>query len=114
MSPFTNLGPGDEATFPPYYGHPNDPRAPDDVDITDESSWTDLRTARCPFCGGEGLVLETNYQTFRVQCESCNAQGPLRTDPVEAVEAWDHRQPPDRHIPALVRRDRIAELQEQQ
>lgn len=21
-------GPGDEATWPPYYGHPNDPRAP--------------------------------------------------------------------------------------
>ena len=23
-------GPGDAATWPPYYGHPNDPRDPDD------------------------------------------------------------------------------------
>ena len=112
MSPFTNLGPGDAATWPPCYGHPGDPRTEEDP--TDESSWTDLRTARCPFCGGEGQVCETNYGTFRVQCESCDAQGPLRTDPGEAVEAWDHRQPLGRHIPALVRRDRIAELQEQQ
>ena len=28
---FANMpGPGDEATWPPYSGHPNDPRAPDD------------------------------------------------------------------------------------
>lgn len=33
---YQNLpGPGDEATWPPYAGHPNDPRAPDsgEVDI---------------------------------------------------------------------------------
>jgi len=29
---FTKFGPGDEATWPPFAGHPNDPRAPDDGD----------------------------------------------------------------------------------
>lgn len=28
-------GYGDEATWGPYTGHPNDPRAPDDLDIED-------------------------------------------------------------------------------
>lgn len=30
MAAYTPYGPGDEATWPPYSGHPNDPRDPDD------------------------------------------------------------------------------------
>jgi Lar family restriction alleviation protein len=118
MSPFTNLGPGDESTWPPYSGHPGDPRAPDDVDITDDDEWTNAKTDRCPFCGDEGQVEETGLGTFMVVCEGCGAEGPRRTDPQEAVEAWDHRQPANRPIPSIVRRqvvsDLITELQEQQ
>jgi len=29
---FANLGPGDAATWPPFAGHPHDPRAPIDDD----------------------------------------------------------------------------------
>jgi hypothetical protein len=32
MSRYTNYGFGDPATWPPFSGNPNDPRAPDDVD----------------------------------------------------------------------------------
>jgi hypothetical protein len=35
MSGSTNYGPGDECTWGPYLGHPNDPRAPD-VEYEDE------------------------------------------------------------------------------
>ena len=31
---FANLGPGDAATWPPFAGHPNDPRNDDDEDPT--------------------------------------------------------------------------------
>lgn len=29
MSLYTRFGPGDSATYPPCYGHPNDPRTED-------------------------------------------------------------------------------------
>ena len=36
MSRYTQWGYGDSATWPPYSGHSNDPRAQDDVDSDDD------------------------------------------------------------------------------
>lgn len=102
---YTTLGPGDAATWPPYSGHPGDPRAPDDVDITDDDSWQSARTGRCPFCGDEGQIDEVDVGQFAVACEGCGSVGPRRNDPAEAVEAWDYRQPVGTHIPTIVRRE---------
>jgi hypothetical protein len=37
-SRYTPLGPGDEATWPPYSGDPNDPRHVDDPDYEEEEA----------------------------------------------------------------------------
>jgi hypothetical protein len=111
MSPFTNLGPGDDATFPPYYGHPNDPRTPEPSDDDeDDEDGRSMNAGACPFCGDDGQVEETGLGTFVVVCEGCGAEGPRRTDPHEAIVAWDHRQPSNQHIPDLVRREVVRDL----
>lgn len=109
----------DSRTWPMCYGNPNDPRTDDifpreDGDITDDDSWTNAKTDSCPFCGGNASPEESDYQVYVVICESCGTEGPRRTDPFDAVAAWNHRQPATRPIPANLRRGRITELQEQQ
>ena len=89
MSGYTSFGYGDTATWPAYYGHPNDPRAPDDVDCTDDDEWTNVNP--CPFCGSSAYLDETQYGTFVVTCETCESAGPRRTDPHEAADAWNSR-----------------------
>lgn len=47
MSKITKYGYGDEQTYPPYWGHPNDPRAPepsDDYDFEDDENNDDDET----------------------------------------------------------------------
>lgn len=48
----TSLGPGDPATWPPYSGHPNDPRG--DSSPADDLDTVHANDSRCPVCGGCG------------------------------------------------------------
>lgn len=52
----------------------------------------------CPFCGGSDLIVERcdgNANLLAVFCESndyeCQAEGPARRTPDEAIEAWNTR-----------------------
>lgn len=51
MSGYTRYGYGDEQTFPPCYGHPNDPRTDDDEiepihEKTNAEVWRDIAKCR--------------------------------------------------------------------
>lgn len=85
MSAYTSLGPGDEATWPPYSGNPNDPRAPDH----DEDDEPEI-TANCPFCGGPGEMKDLDIM-FVVECRDCGAAGPFDSTENDAAEAWNRR-----------------------
>ena len=78
-------GYGDSATWPPYYGHPNDPRSPDDVD---ESV---IEPRPCPFCGDEGEIDEVDSNVFAVICNGCGTIGPRCDSEQEASDLWDKR-----------------------
>jgi len=58
--PYLDVGPGDEATWGPYLGHPLDPRAPDDDD--------DLRA--CEECAEEFLPEDLSFNWVCQGCES--------------------------------------------
>jgi Lar family restriction alleviation protein len=56
----------------------------------------------CPFCGGEAgddYIRKdpgSDDTSFWVVCDNtdCNAEGPLRKTPEEAIEAWNTRMTP--------------------
>jgi Lar family restriction alleviation protein len=54
---------------------------------------TDLpKIAPCPFCGSEHTRLPTSSLSgawYFVECHACDATGPTRADPVEAVAVWN-------------------------
>lgn len=46
----------------------------------------------CPFCGNKNLSLVTqDNDNGCVECESCNAEGPLASNFIEAIRLWNGR-----------------------
>lgn len=55
------------------------------------------RLKSCPFCGGLRIKTEEHHagaKEYRVQCETCGAEGPIKDSYAEANAAWNTRQKP--------------------
>ena len=49
-------------------------------------------TAACPFCGGEPKLINDGTGLWWVQCEDCDAEGPIAHSEEEAIRLWNRRQ----------------------
>lgn len=58
---------------------------------------------KCPFCGGEAKVFETDLNTFRVICAecSCSVGRYWYYKKEEAITAWNTRKPMERIVERL-------------
>lgn len=68
MNPNMAPGPGDPVTWPPYSGHPNDPRAPLDDDFEEVGP-----EARCRFDGRPAVYDEESGEPSTL-CADCMAE----------------------------------------
>ena len=51
--------------------------------------------APCPFCSHDDIEIgEVSPAEFAIDCPECRAIGPIRGTPMDAIEAWNTRQPP--------------------
>ena len=56
-------------------------------------------TPKCPYCGAETRLNESNKGIYWYECRECNATGPTERTPVEAFSAALHRaEPKNRHL----------------
>lgn len=53
-------------------------------------------TPKCPYCGAETRLNESNEGIYWYECRECNATGPTEKTPVEAFSAALHRAEPDK------------------
>lgn len=53
-------------------------------------------TPKCPYCGAETRLNESNKGIYWYECRECNATGPTEKTPVEAFSAALHRAEPDK------------------
>ena len=54
-----------------------------------------IETPKCPYCGAETRLNESNKGIYWYECRECNATGPTEKTPVEAFFAALHRADPD-------------------
>ena len=52
-------------------------------------------TPKCPYCGAETRLNESNKGIYWYECRECNATGPTEKTPVEAFSAALHRAEPE-------------------
>ena len=56
-------------------------------------------TPKCPYCGAETRLNESNKGIYWYECRECNATGPTEKTPGEAFSAAIHRaEPENRHL----------------
>jgi len=44
---------------------------------------------KCPFCFGHQARLIDQEMGFKVECQCCNANGPIKEVRIEAIESWN-------------------------
>lgn len=54
---------------------------------------------KCPFCGGEAELIGNRF--FRVMCTECNAHIEDFETAIEAITAWNTREPIERIVDRL-------------
>lgn len=54
-----------------------------------------IETPKCPYCGAETRLNESNKGIYWYECRECTATGPTEKTPVEAFFAALHRADPD-------------------
>ena len=47
-----------------------------------------IQLKACPFCGSKDIEMEDNAYMV---CTSCGASSGWQNDPIEAINAWNHR-----------------------
>lgn len=52
-------------------------------------------TPKCPYCGAETHLNENNEGIYWYECRECNAPGPTKKTPEEALSAALHRAEPE-------------------
>ena len=68
-----------------------------------------MENEKCAYCG-EGrqkAIKDTNYDDVYIHCYTCGADGPFRTEEIEAWAAWNARPAEDKLL------DEIEQLKDQ-
>lgn len=52
---------------------------------------SEIRLNPCPFCGGNGEVINAIHSVFWVKCNYCGATSEIATMEYKAIENWNRR-----------------------
>lgn len=92
-----------------FHLDPNSPAAFELEPLSKREIQTGLEKFRCPSCGAANVFLAHSVRNLdarrHVECRICQMKGPIRTDNVEAVAAWNE-------LPRKTRDEVVAALQQ--